>query len=221
MNFYDKFFKRLLGFVLSILGLLIISPLFVVVAIVIKVDSRGKIFFTQERVGVRGEIFKIVKFRTMRRFEDSFNRDGSQMENYSRVTKIGKLLRKTSIDELPQLFNILVGHMSLVGPRPALPYQVERYSEYQRRRLLVRPGITGLAQVSGRNSLSWEEKIELDIRYVNKVGLLKDILIIIKTFPVVFKADKQDFVQHDAISAHKADVLSDVGMVDNKYDRSN
>jgi lipopolysaccharide/colanic/teichoic acid biosynthesis glycosyltransferase len=143
------------------------------------------------------------------------------MENYSRVTKIGKLLRKTSIDELPQLFNILVGHMSLVGPRPALPYQVERYSEYQRRRLLVRPGITGLAQVSGRNSLSWEEKIELDIRYVNKVGLLKDILIIIKTFPVVFKADKQDFVQHDAISAHKADVLSDVGMVDNKYDRSN
>jgi len=221
MNFYDKFFKRLLGFVLSIFGLLIISPLFVVVAIVIKVDSRGKIFFTQERVGVRGEIFKIVKFRTMRRFEDSFNRDGSQMENYSRVTKIGKLLRKTSIDELPQLFNILVGHMSLVGPRPALPYQVERYSEYQRRRLLVRPGITGLAQVSGRNSLSWEEKIELDIRYVNKVGLLKDILIIIKTFPVVFKADKQDFVQHDAISAHKADVLSDVGMVDNKYDRSN
>lgn len=215
MSFYSRFFKRLFDFLLSVLSLLILSPLFLVVAIAIKIDSRGAVFFTQDRVGIRGDIFKIVKFRTMRTFEDSFNPDGSEMENYSRVTNIGSFLRKTSIDELPQLINIFIGHMSLVGPRPTLPYQVEKYTEYQHKRLLVRPGLTGLAQVSGRNSLSWEEKIELDIHYVNKVSFLRDLMIIARTFPVVFKAEKQDFIKHDSISAHKNNVLKDVGMSDN------
>lgn len=216
MNFYDRHAKRLFDLVLSVISLLILFPLFVFVAIAIKIDSRGPCFFCQERIGINGEGFRIIKFRTMKVFEDSFNPDGSQMENYSRITSVGKLLRKTSVDELPQLFNVFFGDMSIVGPRPTLPYQVEKYSTYQRNRLLVKPGLTGLAQISGRNSLSWEEKIEFDVRYVKEISFFKDIVIILKTIPVVFRAEKQDFIKHDSISEHKEDVLSDVGMKKNK-----
>lgn len=216
MNFYDSYIKRLMDAFLSILGLMVLAPLFLILAFSIKLDSKGPVFFAQDRVGKKGKVFKIFKFRTMRIFEESFNPDGSEMENYARVTRVGRFLRKTSIDELPQLINILLGNMSIVGPRPTLPYQVEKYSDYQKRRLLVRPGLTGLAQVSGRNSLSWEEKIELDIRYVESVSFVRDLSVILKTVPVVFKAEKQEFVKHDSISEHKGGVLSDVGAKENK-----
>lgn len=216
MNFYDSYIKRLMDAFLSILGLMVLAPLFLILAFLIKLDSKGPVFFAQDRVGKKGKVFKIFKFRTMRIFEESFNPDGSEMENYARVTRVGRFLRKTSIDELPQLINILLGNMSIVGPRPTLPYQVEKYSDYQKRRLLVRPGLTGLAQVSGRNSLSWEEKIELDIRYVESVSFVRDLSVILKTVPVVFKAEKQEFVKHDSISEHKGGVLSDVGAKENK-----
>lgn len=218
MNFYDSYIKRLMDAFLSILGLMVLAPLFLILAFLIKLDSKGPVFFAQDRVGKKGKVFKIFKFRTMRIFEESFNPDGSEMENYARVTRVGRFLRKTSIDELPQLINILLGNMSIVGPRPTLPYQVEKYSDYQKRRLLVRPGLTGLAQVSGRNSLSWEEKIELDIRYVESVSFVRDLSVILKTVPVVFKAEKQEFVKHDSISEHKGGVLSDVGAKENKSD---
>lgn len=212
MNFYEKFIKRCIDLVASSLGLVILSPLFFIVAALIKLDSKGPIFFTQDRVGTEGKLFKIFKFRTMRTFEESFNPDGSEMENYSRITKVGKWLRKTSIDELPQLINIALGNMSIVGPRPTLPYQAERYTEHQRKRLKVKPGLTGLAQVNGRNSLSWEEKIEYDIKYTEIISLLTDIRIILKTIPVILKAEKQEFIKHDAISKHQNNVLKDVGM---------
>jgi len=218
MNFYDSYLKRLMDAVLGIFGVMVLMPLFLFVSAAIKFDSKGPVFFAQDRVGRNGEIFRILKFRTMRIFEESFNPDGSEMENYARVTKVGRFLRKTSIDELPQLINIILGDMSIVGPRPTLPYQVEKYSDYQKRRLLVRPGLTGLAQISGRNSLSWEEKIELDIKYAESVGFVQDLMIILKTLPVVLKAEKQDFVIHDRISQHEGGVLSDVGAKEHKSD---
>lgn len=219
MRLYDGFFKRFIDALLSFLGLIVLAPFFLLVAFAIKIDSKGPVFFSQDRVGGKGTLFRILKFRTMRVFEESFNPDGSEMENYARVTRVGKVLRKTSVDELPQLFNIFLGDMSIVGPRPTLPYQVEKYTDYQKKRLLVRPGLTGLAQVSGRNSLSWEEKIDLDVSYVESVGFFQDLLIILKTFPVVFKAEKQDFVKHDGISEHSGGVLSDVGATENKSKR--
>lgn len=213
MSFYKNFLKRCIDIAASSLGLVILSPLWFIVAAFIKIDSKGPIFFTQDRVGIDGEIFKIVKFRTMKIFEESFKPDGSEMENYSRITRVGRWLRKTSIDELPQLLNILYGDMSIVGPRPTLSYQAERYTSHQRKRLLVKPGLTGLAQVNGRNSLSWSQKIEYDIQYTKIISLITDIKIILKTLPVILKAEKQDFVKHDSLSTHTTNVLSDVGMV--------
>lgn len=207
---YRKFFKRVMDIICSGLALLVLSPVFLVIALAIRVDTRGPVIFTQKRVGKDKEPFKIYKFRTMLTFEDSFYEDGTPIENYDRITKVGNFLRKTSLDELPQLINIFIGDMSIVGPRPTLQYQVEKYNSTQVRRLEVRPGLTGHAQVSGRNRLSWEEKIQCDLDYVDRVTFLRDIKIILKTVLVVLKTEKVEFTRPDDISKHLGDVRKDV-----------
>lgn len=195
--------KRLMDFWGSLFALMLISPLFLGVAVAIKLDSSGPVFFRQERAGKDGRVFKIFKFRTMVVDAETMGAGVFVEKEDSRITKVGKWLRDTSLDELPQLINVLLGEMSLVGPRPTLPYQVERYDERQRQRLLLRPGITGWAQVSGRNSLTWPEKIELDIWYVENWSLRLDIKILWQTIYVIF--DKQDLY-----SGLKGDQISGV-----------
>lgn len=207
---YRKHLKRFIDVTASGISLILLSPIFLIIIVLIKIDSKGPALFTQKRVGKEGKEFKIYKFRTMLTFEDSFYPDGSLIENYDRVTKIGNILRKTSIDELPQLINIFIGDMSIVGPRPTLSYQVEKYDDDQARRLKVKPGLTGLAQVNGRNSLSWEQKIQHDIDYIDDITFISDLKIILKTFVVVFKSEKIEFVAHDEISKHAGDVRDDV-----------
>lgn len=191
--------KHLFDKIFSFILLVILSPLFILIAILIKLDSKGPVFFIQQRVGKDNKLFNIYKFRTM--VPDAIN-IGSGVyteENDPRITRIGRFLRKTSLDELPQLINILKGEMSFIGPRPTLAYQVEQYNDFQRKRLLVRPGVTGLAQVNGRNSLSWPERIEYDVKYVENYSLMLDFKILLKTFLVIFKqeglyAEKEKFL---------------------------
>jgi exopolysaccharide biosynthesis polyprenyl glycosylphosphotransferase len=178
------------------LGLILLSlPFLLVAAVAIAVDSRGGVFYTQRRVGKDGKEFKIWKFRTMIRDADQVKaklaavNEGAgvlfKMRRDPRITRVGSFLRRYSIDELPQLFNVLTGSMSLVGPRPPLPEESARYEEDVRRRLLVKPGLTGLWQVSGRSDLSWEEAVRLDLRYVEDWSLAMDAMILWKTFRAV------------------------------------
>ena len=167
------------------MALAFLSPLFLVVALAILLDDGRPVFFRQERVGRGGKRFRVFKFRTM--VPDAESKGLFTHENDPRITRVGRILRRWSLDELPQLLNVLLGQMSLVGPRPTLPYQTEKYTERQKRRLLVRPGITGLAQVKGRNALSWPEKIELDLQYVDRMSLWLDLKIILMTVPALFK----------------------------------
>lgn len=182
--------KGMFDFILSLILLLLLAPLFLIIALAIKMDSRGSIFFIQERVGKDRKLFRIYKFRTM--VENAVNMGSGYLteEKDPRITRIGGILRKTSLDELPQLINILKGEMSFIGPRPTLLYQVEQYDDYQLQRLKTKPGVTGWAQVNGRNSISWPERIELDVYYVNNYSLLLDFKILLKTFKVVFEVDK-------------------------------
>ena len=189
---------------LSIIGLLIAFPLLIIIPIAIRLDSKGPAIFTQERMGKDGKVFKIFKFRTMRIPEESLDENGNMLESKQRITKVGGFLRKTSLDELMQLFNILNGTMSIVGPRPGLPYQADNYTERQRRRLEMRPGITGWAQVNGRNDLTWTEKIEYDLEYIENYSLWFDIKILFRTVAVVFKQDGIAFENPDAINAKGA-----------------
>ena len=190
---YAKYIKRCLDFICSLLGLIILSPLLLILAILVKIDSKGPIFFKQERLGKNGKVFKIIKFRTMVVNAEHIG-EGLRVssENDNRITKIGKILRKTSLDELPQLINVLKGDMSLVGPRPPVtyhPYKYEEYSEEQKKRFNVRPGITGLAQVKYRNSATWEERIKVDIIYVKNISFLEDFKIILRTIQSIFKKE--------------------------------
>jgi exopolysaccharide biosynthesis polyprenyl glycosylphosphotransferase len=190
--------KRLFDIVAS--GLLIVatSPLMVVAATLVKLDSKGPALFKQDRVGIEGKIFKMLKFRSMtvdaeHRLADLQEvNEGSgvlfKMKNDPRVTRVGRILRKFSIDELPQLFNIFSGSMSLVGPRPPLPREVEAYERDVRRRLLVKPGLTGLWQVSGRSNLSWQDSVRLDLYYVENWSLTGDLLILLRTIRVVLRS---------------------------------
>lgn len=205
---YARLGKRLLDLIASVGGLTVLSPLFAVVGLAIRKDSTGPVFFTQERIGHEGKPFQMVKFRTMLTLEDSLGPDGSLLENYDRVTKVGRVLRDTSLDELPQLINVAKGEMSLIGPRPTLAYQVEKYTLEQRRRLDVRPGLTGLAQVNGRNNLTWDEKIAWDLAYVRSLSLLGDIKIVLKTFNTLLKREGVAFQGHDDISNHGVDGYS-------------
>ena len=183
---YKRFVKRCLDFLLSLAALIILSPVLLLVAILVRCKLGSPILFKQERPGLHEKIFCMYKFRTM---TDAKDADGNLLPDEVRLTKFGKLLRSTSLDELPELFNILKGDMAIVGPRPLLVQYLPRYNERQRRRHDVRPGLTGLAQVNGRNSISWPEKFEWDVRYVENVSFLMDLRIIAKTVKVVLKRD--------------------------------
>lgn len=208
MRLIQLFIKRAFDIIASLvlIVLLTVIPVFIVVPIVIRLTSKGPAVFKQERVGKNGKIFKIYKFRTMRIPEDSLDENGNMLEPKQRITKVGKFLRKTSLDELMQLFNILGGSMSFIGPRPTLPYQVERYTERQKGRHNMRPGITGWAQVNGRNDLTWTEKIEYDLEYIEKFSLWFDIKVVFKTVAVVLKMDGIAFTKNDAVINSKEPV---------------
>ena len=184
---YKNFFKRPLDFTLSLIGFIILSPVFGVLWIVARITNpRQRVFFTQVRPGKDERIFRVVKFKTM---TDERDAEGNLLPDAQRLTKIGKLVRSTSLDEIPQLLNVIKGDMSLIGPRPLLVQYLPLYSPTQKRRHEVRPGITGWAQVNGRNAISWEQKFELDVWYVDNLTFLLDVKIILKTFQKVFKRE--------------------------------
>ncbi|EDS71590.1 sugar transferase [Anaerofustis stercorihominis] len=182
-TFYDKYIKRIIDFILSLCGIIILSPVLLIVSFLVRVNIGSPILFRQARPGLNGKIFMMYKFRTM---TDERDENGELLDDGIRLTKFGKMLRSTSLDELPEMFNILKGDMSIVGPRPLLVKYLPLYNERQAHRHDVKPGLTGYAQVNGRNAISWEEKFELDIFYVNNASLLMDIFIFFKTIKKVF-----------------------------------
>lgn len=179
---YSIFFKRLIDFSLAIFGLAVISPILLVLILILSISNNGKPFFYQARTGKNGKIFTIIKFKTM---NDKTDGKGNLLPALERVTKVGNFCRKYSLDELPQLINILKGDMSLIGPRPLLPRYLPRYNKRQFKRHEVLPGITGWAQVNGRNAISWEQKFEYDVCYVEHLSFKLDIKIILKTIDKV------------------------------------
>lgn len=183
---YRLFFKPLLDFGCALVGLVLTLPVLLPVTLFLCFANDGKPFFIQPRPGKRGRIFKIVKFKTM---NDKKDADGNLLPDDQRLTKIGKFVRKTSIDEIPQLLNVLIGDMSLVGPRPLLTGYLHLYNDFQNRRHEVRPGITGWAQVNGRNAISWDKKFEYDVWYVDHISFLLDCKIIFKTIRKVIQSE--------------------------------
>ncbi|CYV62828.1 TPA: sugar transferase [Streptococcus suis] len=181
---YEKYFKRLLDILLSLFAIILLSPIILMVSILVYFKLGSPVLFTQERPGKDEKIFKMYKFRTM---TDEKDEKGELLPDSVRLTAFGKWLRSTSLDELPELFNILKGDMSIVGPRPLLVKYLPLYSEEQARRHEVRPGLTGYAQANGRNSLTWEEKFKMDVKYVGSVTFIGDIIILIQTVLAVFK----------------------------------
>ena len=183
---YQKYLKRPMDFCLSLIAIIVLSPLFVVLAIMVRKKLGSPVLFKQERPGLNEKIFVMYKFRTMTDHKDN---NGDLLPDEQRLTKFGNFLRSTSLDELPELLNVLRGDMAVIGPRPLLIKYLPLYNAQQKRRHQVRPGLSGLAQVNGRNAISWEEKFELDIRYVNSISFIGDIKIIFKTFKKVFKRE--------------------------------
>lgn len=188
---YERFVKRPLDFLLALLALIVLSPIFIILIIVGAIAMKGNPFFTQLRPGKIGKdgkekIFKLIKFRTMSNAKD---KDGNLLPDAKRLNRYGRILRTTSLDELPELLNIIKGDMAVVGPRPLLVKYLDRYNEHQARRHEVRPGFTGLAQVHGRNAISWEEKFEWDVKYVDHVTFVGDLKIVLNTVKTVIKRD--------------------------------
>lgn len=183
---YAKYIKRALDFLCSLIAIVVLVPILLILTILVRIKISKPIIFEQERPGKDGKIFKLYKFRTMTNAKDE---NGNLLPDEQRLTKFGKILRSTSLDELPELFNILKGDMSIVGPRPLLVEYLPLYNEEQKHRHDVRPGLTGLAQISGRNAITWEEKFEKDIEYVHNISFIGDIKIIIKTAIKVFKRE--------------------------------
>ncbi len=183
---YAKYIKRILDFVLSLVALIVLSPVLLIVAILVRVKLGSPVIFKQQRPGKNEKIFTLYKFRTM---TDKKDENGNLLPDSERLTKFGKFLRSTSLDELPELVNILKGDMAIVGPRPLLVEYLPLYNEEQKHRHDVRPGLTGLAQVSGRNSITWEEKFNDDLEYIEKISILEDIKIIFTTIGKVFKRE--------------------------------
>lgn len=196
---YERFFKRALDIFCSLMALLVFWWLYVIVAILVRVKLGSPVLFTQERPGKDEKIFKLYKFRTM---TDARDESGNLLPDDVRLTKFGKLLRSTSLDELPEVFNILKGDMSIIGPRPLLVKYLPLYNEEQKRRHEVRPGLSGYAQVNGRNSVSWEEKFRMDVEYVDHVTFVGDVKIILGT---VLKA----FVKREGINSETAATMEE------------
>ena len=183
---YKNFIKRILDFIISIIGLIFLSPIFIFVFLLLIFNNNGKPLFFQKRPGKKGKIFKVIKFKTM---NDKRGSDGELLDDKLRLTNLGKFVRKTSLDEIPQLINVLKGDMSLIGPRQLLPEYLPLYNVVQKKRHNVKPGITGWAQVNGRNAISWKKKFELDVWYVDNISLLLDVKIFFKTFLKIFKSE--------------------------------
>lgn len=197
---YKLFFKRILDLILSLIAIVLLSPIYLIVAILVKVKLGSPVIFKQKRPGKDEKIFKMYKFRSMTSETDV---EGKLLSDDVRLTSFGKKLRATSLDELPELFNVLKGDMSIVGPRPQLVKDLIFMTDDQRKRHLVKQGITGLAQVNGRNSISWEEKINYDLEYTNNITFFNDVKIIIKTIVKVFR--KED------VSADGMETAEDLG----------
>lgn len=193
MKELNLFIKRLIDFFGSLIGSIIISPILIIIALLIKLTSKGPVFFKQERLGKDGKTFKILKFRTMLVNAEKIG-DGLSVksENDNRITRIGRLLRATSLDELPQLFNVILGQMSLVGPRPPVTYfpydGYNNYPEWAKKRFTMRPGVTGLTQVTVRNSVSWDERIKVDNEYIDSFNVWFDIKLLFRTLGRIFKS---------------------------------
>lgn len=183
---YKNIVKPLGDFLASLIGLVLLSPLFLLVTVFLFVANNGKPFFFQSRPGKNGKIFRIVKFKTM---TDKKDADGKLLPDAQRLTLVGKFVRKTSLDEIPQLINVVKGDMSLIGPRPLLTHYLHMYNEFQNRRHEIKPGITGWAQVNGRNAISWDKKFEYDVWYVDNVSFILDLKILFMTILKVFKSD--------------------------------
>lgn len=183
---YRKYIKRVLDFTLSLIALIILSPIYLVLAILVRIKLGSPIIFKQERPGLNEKIFTLYKFRTM---TDEKDENGKLLPDEVRLTKFGKILRSTSLDELPELINIIKGDMSIVGPRPLLVEYLPYYTETEKHRHDVRPGLTGLAQVSGRNSISWEEKLKYDTQYIDNISIFNDLKIILKTIKKTIKRE--------------------------------
>jgi undecaprenyl phosphate N,N'-diacetylbacillosamine 1-phosphate transferase len=184
---YRNFFKRAFDFFISSIGFIIISPIFLLLWIWLSISNKGAgAFFFQERPGKDEKIFKVIKFKTM---TDERDASGKLLPDAERLTKVGRFVRSTSLDEIPQLINVIKGDMSLIGPRPLLVQYLPLYNEYQKRRHEVRPGITGWAQVNGRNAISWDQKFEYDIWYVDNISFSLDIKVLFRTIQKVFKRE--------------------------------
>lgn len=195
----DLAIKRLMDIIISIIFMILLLPLMLIIAVMIKLDSKGPVIFKQKRVGTNGKLFVIYKFRTMVKNAEELFKLNIDKENLgslvfqdkgdARVTKLGKFLRETSLDELPQLLNVLIGNMTLVGPRPEIPDVANLYNDVQKLRLCVKPGITGLAQVSGRGEIELDETIRMDLKYIKTFSIWQDIRILFRTVTVVFKKE--------------------------------
>jgi lipopolysaccharide/colanic/teichoic acid biosynthesis glycosyltransferase len=186
MQVYRNFFKRFLDLIVSLVAFSLLLPLFIIITVLLYIANQGKPFFVQQRPGKNGRIFWLVKFKTMNDRKDA---EGNLLSDAERLTAVGRFIRKTSLDEIPQLINVIKGEMSLIGPRPLLVEYLPLYNDTQKRRHEVRPGITGWAQVNGRNAIGWKEKFELDVWYVDKMNFLLDCKIIIFTLMKVVKSE--------------------------------
>lgn len=194
---YEKIFKRLIDFFLSLIAIVVLSPVYLMIAILVRIKLGSPVIFKQERLGLNSNAFNIYKFRTMTSETDE---NGELLPDEVRLTKFGKILRSTSLDELPELINILKGEMSIIGPRPLPSYYKDYYTEEENHRHDVRPGLTGIAQINGRNYVSWEEKFSMDLQYVNNITFWGDIKIILKTILIVFKREDIEtgsFIEHE------------------------
>ena len=192
MRMYIVFIKPFTDFIIALMAIIFLAPLFILVAIAIKLNSPGPVFFLQERLGKNGRIFKIVKFRSMRTDINSYKFGEVLTENNPQITRTGKFLRKTSIDEIPQLINILKGEMSFIGPRPPVtfyPKKYEEYTDFEKQRFLVKPGISGLAAIKQREINDWSKNIPVDIQYVNSISMWLDIKLFAASLLVFFRTD--------------------------------
>lgn len=183
---YAKYFKRAIDFILSLLAIIVLSPILIIVSILVRIKLGSPVIFKQKRPGKNEKIFTLYKFRTM---TNEKGENGELLADEKRLTKFGKILRATSLDELPELFNILKGDMSIVGPRPLLVEYLPLYNKEQKRRHEIRPGLTGLAQISGRNNLEWEKRFKEDVWYVDNISFHQDLIIILKTIKKVIKRE--------------------------------